>query len=112
MRCANKAASEAAARMRAAGEQDTQALSAGDNAPAADNKQPATPTVAGARGYPRAASSPACSAACGSPMYHGTEIELIYSGESDSPSDSKPSAKPDRTVAKTETAAPRGSLDP
>ena len=39
-------------------------------------------------------------------------IEVIYSGELESPSDSKPSAKPDRTVADTKTAAPRGSLDP
>ena len=37
---------------------------------------------------------------------------MIYSGESDSPSDSKPSAKPDRTVADTKTASPRGSFDP
>ena len=45
-------------------------------------------------------------------MDHSPNIELIYSGESDSPSDSKPSTKPDRMVAKTKTAAPRGSLDP
>ena len=37
---------------------------------------------------------------------------MIHSGESDSPSDSKPSAKSDRTVADTKTAALRGSLDP
>ena len=40
------------------------------------------------------------------------DMEVIYSGESDSPSDSKPSAKLDRTVADTKTAAPRGSVDP
>ena len=37
---------------------------------------------------------------------------MIYSGESNSPSDSKPSAKSDRSVADTKTAAPHGSLDP
>ena len=45
-------------------------------------------------------------------MDHGPEIDVLYLGVSDSPSDSKPSAKPDRTVADTKTAAPRGSLDP
>ena len=40
------------------------------------------------------------------------DTEVIYSGDSDSPSDLKPSANPDRTVADTKTAAPRGSLDP
>ena len=45
-------------------------------------------------------------------MDHGPEIDVLYLGVSDSPSDSKPSAKPDRTVAETTTAAPRGSLDP
>ena len=50
-----KAATEAAARMRAVGEQDTQDSKAGDYSPA-DDEQPATPIVAGARGHPRAAS--------------------------------------------------------
>ena len=84
-----KAATEAAARMRAAGEQDTQDPSAGDYSPAADDddEPPATPIVAGARGHPRAASSPANSTAGGSPMDCDPDIEVIYSGESDSPSD-------------------------
>ena len=56
--------------------------------------------------------SPAASAAGGSPMAVDPDIEVIYSGESDSSSDSKPSAKPDRTVAESKTAALRGSLDP
>ena len=54
MRCASKAASEAAARMRADGNQDTQASAAGVASPAAADKQPATPNAAGARGRPRA----------------------------------------------------------
>ena len=43
-------------------------------------------------------------------MYCDPDIELIYSGESNSLSDSKPSAKTDRKVVKTKTATPRGSL--
>ena len=76
-----KAATEAAARMRAAGEQDTQVSAAGGYSPAADDELPATSIVARARGYPRAAISPAASAAGGSPMDHGPDIELIYSLE-------------------------------
>ena len=108
----SKAATEASVRMRAAREQDIKDSVAGGYSPAAADEQPATPIVAGARGHPRAASSPADSAASGSPMDCDPDIEVIYSGESDFPSDSKLSAKPDRTVADTETAAPRGSLDP
>ena len=108
----SKAATEAAARMSTAEDQDTQDSAAGDYSPAAADEQPATPIVAGARGYPRAASSPADSTSGGSPMDCDPDIEVTYSGESDSPSDSKPSAKPDRTVADTKTASPRGSLDP
>ena len=44
-------------------------------------------------------------------MDHGPDIDVVYSGESNSSSDSKSSAKPDRKVAETKTAAPRGSLD-
>ena len=112
MRCANKAASEVASRMRAAGEQLVQDLAAGVNEPAAANKHPATPIAAGERCQQRAASSHAASAAGGSPVDHGPEIEMLYSGKSDSSSDSQPSAKPDRMVAETKNAAPRGSLDP
>ena len=84
----SKAATEAAARMRAAEDQDTQDSAAGDYSPAAaDDEQPATSIVAGARGHPRAASSPANSTAGGSPMDCDPDIEVIYSGESDSPSD-------------------------
>ena len=108
----SKAATEAAARMRTAGEQDTQDSAAGDYSPAAADGQPAAPIIAGARGHPRAASSPAASAVGGSPMDCDSDIEVTYSGESDSPSESKPYAKPDRMVADTKTAAPRGSLDP
>ena len=76
----SKAATEAAARMRAAGDQDTQGSAAGDYAPAAADEQPAIPRVAGARGYPRAASSPADSTAGGNPIDYDPDIEVIYSG--------------------------------
>ena len=108
----SKVETEATARMRAVGEQDTQDSAAGDFSPAAADKQPATPIVAGARVHPRASSSPEDSAAGRSPMDHGPDIEVLYSGESNSPFDSTPFAKPDRTGSETKTASPRGSLDP
>ena len=58
MRCASKAFSEASARMRAAGEQANQDSAEGVSSPAAADKHPATPNVAGARGYPRAVLHP------------------------------------------------------
>ena len=78
MRCENKAATEAAARMPAAGEQASQDSAASVNYPAAANKNPATPNVAGARGHPRAASSFAASDAGGSPMDFDPELEVFY----------------------------------
>ena len=83
MRCANKAAADAAAQMRAAGEQASPCSAAGYSSPAAAGKQPATPNVEGARGHPRAASD-----AGGSPIDVDPEFEVVYLGESDSPSDS------------------------
>ena len=52
-------------------------------------------------------------AAVGSPMDIDTGIEVIYSGESDSPSGVKPSSNFGRGAvgAETTTAKPRGSLD-
>ena len=47
------------------------------------------PIFAYARGNPRAASSPVASAAGGSSMDVDPELEVVYSGESDFPSDSK-----------------------
>ena len=113
MRCADKAALKAAARVRAAGGETHQDPAAGASSPAAANKQPATPDVAGARGCPRAASSSAASAAGVSPMDIDPEIEVVYSGESDSPSDSMSPAKSGReaVAAGTTTAKPLGSLD-
>ena len=64
----SKATTEAAARMCAAGEQDAQDSVAGGYPPATADNQPATPMVAGARGHPRAASSPAALAAGGNTM--------------------------------------------
>ena len=65
MRCANKVATEAAARMRAAEEQATQDSVAGVSSPAATDKQTATLNVTGGRGHPRSASSSADSAGGG-----------------------------------------------
>ena len=83
MRCTNKAATKASARMRAVGEQVNQNSAAGVSSPAAADKQSAIPNVAGARGHPRAASSYADSAAGGSPIDVSSEIKVVYSGESD-----------------------------
>ena len=85
----SKAATEAAARMRAAGEQDAHDSAAGGYPPAVADKKPATPVVKGARGHPREAPSPAGSAARGGPMDHGPDIYVVYLGESDGASDSK-----------------------
>ena len=68
MRCANKAATDAATRMLAAREQATQDSAAVVLSPASADKHPATSNVAGAQGHPRADSSSAASAAGGSPM--------------------------------------------
>ena len=105
-----KAATEEAGRIRADGEQAVQDIAAGAKSPAAANKQPATSIVAEAHGHPRAAPSPAVLAAGGSPMNQYPETDVTYSGESDYSSDTKPYAKPDRKVAGSTTAAPRGSL--
>ena len=64
----SKAATEAAARMRAAGEQDSPDSAACGYPPAADDEQPVIPIVAGARDRSCTASSPTASAAGGSPM--------------------------------------------
>ena len=63
-----KAATEAAARMRADGEQDSQDSEACGYPLADDDEQPVIPIVAGARNRSCAASSPAASAVGGSPM--------------------------------------------
>ena len=99
MRCANKAATDAAAQFRAAGDQTSQDSTAGGYPPAAAQKHPLTPIVAGARGHPRAYSILAGFTAGGYTMDHGLDIELIFMGESDALSDSKSRAITDRTVA-------------
>ena len=80
--------------MRAAGNQATQASAAGVSSPAAADKQPAIPNVAGARGHRTAAFSSAASAMSGSLMDFDPKLEVRYSGELDSQSDSKSPAKP------------------
>ena len=99
--------------MRAAGEQAIQDSAAGVSSAAADNEQPATSNVAGARGHPRAVTSSAASAAGGCPMDVDPELEVDYSGESEFPSDSKSPAKPSHNTAGAETtnAVPRGNLE-
>ena len=95
MRCAKKAASVAAERMSAAGEQAIQDSVAGFHSPAAD-KQPVTPNVADARANSLASPSSAASAAGGSPTDAKFEIEGVCSGYSVPPSNSKSSAKAGR----------------
>ena len=77
MRCAAKAAEKAAARVNAAVLEDAHPLAAGDASSAVAATLPAAPVSADARGEsPRANDD-------------GSQVELIYSGESDGGSDSK-----------------------
>ena len=97
-RMTSKAATEAAAQMRADGEQDVQDSAPGGYPHAADEKQRATPIVTGARGHPRTASSPAGSTAIGIPMDHSPDLEVGYSGESDArPTRSRPQNPTERS---------------
>ena len=113
MRCANKAEADAAARVRAAVEQASQASTACARSPAAADKQPATLEVVGARGHSCAASSSAALAAGRRTIGDDPEILVLYSGESDSPSDSKSTAKPRRETegAGLTITRKRGSID-
>ena len=113
MRCTSKATSEAAAQMRAAGNQATQASASDVSSPAAVDKQPTLPNVAGVRGHPSATFPSAASTAGGCPMDVDPELQVRYSGESDFPSDSKSPAKPGPKAlgARKTTAVPRGSRD-
>ena len=108
MRCANKAATEAAAWMRAAGEQVTQ-VSVSGVLSTATAKQPIAPTVAGERGHSHAASSYVALAADGSPMDVDPDIEVIYLGESDPPSDSESPMKVDRKAVAVATTSAKSS---
>ena len=96
IRRANKAAADAAARMREAGEKASLCSTAVESSPDAADKRSATPNFAGARGHPHEASSPASSAVGGIRMDVDLELEVVYSGESDSPSDSKSPVKSSR----------------
>ena len=81
MRCATEAARKAAARISAATSANTLESSVDDSSSAAASSQPAAPDAAGARG--------------GDPRANdGSELELIYSGESDSESGSKKNISP------------------
>ena len=77
MRCAAKSAEKAAARVNAAVPDDAQPLAADDASSAATAILPAAPVAADASGELSRAYD------------DGSEVELIYSGESDSESDSK-----------------------
>uniref|UniRef100_M4B3T0 Uncharacterized protein n=1 Tax=Hyaloperonospora arabidopsidis (strain Emoy2) TaxID=559515 RepID=M4B3T0_HYAAE len=88
MRCAAKAAEKAAARVNAAALDDAQPLVADDASSAAAATIPAAPVAADARGEsPRANDD-------------GSQVEFIYSGESDGGSDSKKTPRsPESMVA-------------
>ena len=86
MRCANKATSEAAERMRASGEQVNEYSASSVTSPNSADKQPAIPNVAVIRGHSRSSSSSAASAAGGSLLYVKYEIKVVYSGKPDFPS--------------------------
>ena len=76
MRCANRDATEEAARVRATGKQENQDSAAGVSLPTAADGQYLTPNVACACGHPRADSSSTASAAGGSPMGVTPEYNL------------------------------------
>ena len=76
MCCTSKVVSYAAVRMRADRDQASKDPSAGYTSPAAD-KNPETPNVAGARGYPRAVFSFAFSSAGGSPIDANPVIKVV-----------------------------------
>ena len=81
MRCAAEAAQKAAARLNAAASGSALESAVDDSSSAAASSQPAAPDAAGACGNnPRADD--------------GSELELIYSGESDGDSDSKKNTSP------------------
>uniref|UniRef100_M4BZZ3 Uncharacterized protein n=1 Tax=Hyaloperonospora arabidopsidis (strain Emoy2) TaxID=559515 RepID=M4BZZ3_HYAAE len=77
MRCAAKAAENAAARVNAAALDDAHPFVADDASSAAAATLPGTPVGADARGESTRAND------------DGSQVELIYSGESDGESDSK-----------------------
>ena len=111
MRCAAEAANKAAARVHSASSKSALASPADDSSSAAISS-PAASTAAGARGSPRAeASSPPAAhiaaGACGSVPRadndgDGSQVELIYSGESDDVSDSKTTPTPPGSAGATE----------
>ena len=111
MRCAAKAAANAAARVHAAASESALASPADDSSSAAISS-PAASAAAGARGSPRAEASspPAASIAAGArgsvPRADndddGSHVELIYSGESDGVSDSKKTPTPPGSAGATE----------
>ena len=81
MRCAAEAAQKAAARLNAAASGNTLESAVDDSSSAAASSHPAAHNAAGARGDdPR--------------DDDGSELELIYSGESDGESDSKKNTSP------------------
>ena len=89
MRVAAEAAKLAVARMRAAGENSSQASPAGDQSPAVTREQQAVPVVTSPRGdSPRATHASADTAGATTRTEDEPGIEPIYSGESDDSSNS------------------------
>ena len=90
MRCAAKAAEKTAARVNAAALDDAQSLAAGDALSAAAATLSAALVVADARGKsPRANDD-------------GSQVDLIYSGESDGGSDSKKTSRSPESIGEAE----------
>ena len=77
MRSANKAAIDASARMRAAGEQASQDSAAGAPSPDGDDQYPETHNVVDERGHPLVASSSSASAVDRYYMGDGSKIEAL-----------------------------------
>ena len=97
--------------MRTAGKQATED-SAAVISPSAAHKQPPTPNVVGAHGHPQAASYSAASSAGGCHMDGDPKIYILYSSESDPPTELKSFANLGRKAvgAETTTDKPPGSV--
>ena len=90
MRLASEAAKRSAARIRAAGEQESSTSAAGDGASTVVVERQAVPGAARSRGNSPRVTSASAALAAGDKYRHGSEIELEldFSGESDKETDS------------------------
>ena len=87
MRCAAKVAEKAAARVNSAALDDVQPLAADNASSAAAATLSATPVAADARGEPPRAND------------DGSQVELIYSGESEGGSDLKKTPRSPESIS-------------